>query len=908
MSQIHRLIARVRRSLWPSVLGLIVLSPPIAAQSDSVPIGPPPHFAAAWAPPGTLIDISHVDALRHRVSLDLTDVPIDSAITAIINQTGLGLAYRGGVVPAGRTVSIHATGITIASALAEILLDTGVDVVMTQGGWFVLVECTHVPAVAARGDSGIVVGRVIDRTTGMSLAGAMVTVKGTQLSATASAEGRYRLVRVPTGTHMVTARYIGYAPSSDTVLVGPGTAFRDFTLERSAQPLEQVVVTGTLVPTEVKAIPTPITIITADDIRRQNVMRLAQLFRGQVAGALAWDRPADDHYNTISVRGATSLSTRSIKTFVDGIEMTDPQFTALIDPNSIERIELIRGPQASTMYGSDAIGGVLQIFTKKGAFNLAHPEGEIKTSASLIEKSNDPGVATRLEDAVTLRGGEQRTRYQAAAYYRHDGEWAPSYHNTNWSVTASAENVHGPLTSRISALFARKMFDFPEYTALRDLGYPFFSKPLFERIDVQTQTYGANFVYAATPWWRHDLVLGYDRWAFGMVQTEPRLTTPADTLLQVIMNQRGKMSILYYTTVNANLGRAIGATLTAGFNHYYLDGSDAFNPATTKNIGSLDGPTTILRLSSTNSGYFAQAQVNLAETAFLTAGLRAERSPGFGESIGTVVSPRFGVAYVRPVGPAVVKFRASFGESIRAPEVSQNQAFVVVGFERLHNPALRPERQRGSDGGVDLYWGSQASLSATYYNQDAIDLIDVALGSVVGNPPRQQLQLQNIGRIRNRGWEIEARYGLGRLQVSGAFSLTYSRIQQLDSAYSGDYRVDDHPIDVPRYSAGLTVAYSPSKGTMLRGSMANVGAWVDRDFVAFYGAIFGGVPPRPSDRDYWITYPGFTKVRIGLERKLWKSVIGTFDVENILNKKAFETVNVTPPTPRTFTLALRASY
>ena len=90
---------------------------------------------------------------------------------------------------------------------------------------------------------------------------------------------------------------------------------------------------------------------------------------------------------------------------------------------------------------------------------------------------------------------------------------------------------------------------------MRDSGYTFFSKPLFQQIDLQTQTYGVNFVYAAKPWWRHDLVLGYDRWAFGLVQTEPRLTTPADTLLQVIMNQRGKMSIFYFTTALPRPGK-----------------------------------------------------------------------------------------------------------------------------------------------------------------------------------------------------------------------------------------------------------------------------------------------------------------------------------------------------------------
>ena len=55
------------------------------------------------------------------------------------------------------------------------------------------------------------------------------------------------------------------------------------------------------------------------------------------------------------------------------------------------------------------------------------------------------------------------------------------------------------------------------------------------------------------------------------------------------------------------------------------------------------------------------------ERVFLTAGLRAERSPGFGETIGTVISPRVGAAYAHQVGPVAMKLRLSYGESIRAP-------------------------------------------------------------------------------------------------------------------------------------------------------------------------------------------------------------------------------------------------
>jgi hypothetical protein len=87
-----------------------------------------------------------------------------------------------------------------------------------------------------------------------------------------------------------------------------------------------------------------------------------------------------------------------------------------------------------------------------------------------------------------------------------------------------------------------------------------------------------------------------------------------------------------------------------------------------------------------------------------------------------------------------------------------------------------------------------------------------------------------------------------------------------------------------------------------------VGSWIERDLVVFVGALSGDVPPRPSDRDYWITYPGFTKFKLGMDQKLWKGVTGTFGVENVTAQRAFEIHNIDIPSPRIFTLALRALY
>src|SRR5207244_5051475 len=135
-------------------------------------------------------------------------------------------------------------------------------------------------------------------------------------------------------------------------------------------------VTGTVVPTERKAIPTPISVVTSEDIERLNLQRVDQVFRGTVPGAIAWEQgPGNDYYSSVAVRGASALSiVPSVKTFIDGVEVAYPNGIATIDPNSIDRIEITRGPQASTLYGAGALSGVMQIFTKKGQLGLTRPE------------------------------------------------------------------------------------------------------------------------------------------------------------------------------------------------------------------------------------------------------------------------------------------------------------------------------------------------------------------------------------------------------------------------------------------------------------------------------------------------------------------------------------------------------
>src|SRR5437762_1954799 len=436
-------------------LPLLVRGPAALAQGVPEPRGP--QFLLASASPTkapVVVDAGSVASLRRRVSLSLDGAPVGEALAELSRVSGLQIVYADGVVPSEGRVHFRAEEITVAAALTEVLLDAGVDVLISPGGSVVLVKRGAV-------QTGSVAGQVTDAKTDKPIPNASVFLEGTRWRATTGEDGAYRLVEVTAGTYTLTASRIGYAKQSQPVTVAAGQeATVEVRLEVSASPLDAVVVTGTMVPTEVKALPTPISVVTGDEIAQKGYQRVDQIFRGDVPGAIAWEQGPSDYFSTVTVRGASTLhNTPSIKTFIDGVEVAEPTYIALIDPTSIDRIEITRGPQASTLYGAGALNGVLQIFTKKGAFGLARPEVMIKTSLGGIGGFDGQNSALQTDNALSVLGGDEKSSYSLDGSYRHSGDWVPNYNSTDFGLSAGGQTTRGPLTLSTSARYSDKTFD-----------------------------------------------------------------------------------------------------------------------------------------------------------------------------------------------------------------------------------------------------------------------------------------------------------------------------------------------------------------------------------------------------------------------------------------------------------------
>jgi TonB-linked SusC/RagA family outer membrane protein len=240
---------------------------------------------------------------------------------------------------------------------------------------------------AAAQQTGSITGRVTDSQSGQPIASVQVFISGLNLGVLSQQNGRYLLVNVPPGAHQVTVQRIGYREMTAEVTVGAGaTVVQDFVVTQEALQLQEVLVTGTAGGTQRRAVGNAIARVDASDVvATRPISNLQELMQARTPG-LAFTRIGGQigEASVIQVRGVSSFGLGSQPLiYIDGVRMDNS--TSLgpdlpntgagrnsagalndINPNDIESIEIIKGPAAATLYGTEASAGVIQIITKRG--------------------------------------------------------------------------------------------------------------------------------------------------------------------------------------------------------------------------------------------------------------------------------------------------------------------------------------------------------------------------------------------------------------------------------------------------------------------------------------------------------------------------------------------------------------
>jgi len=864
---------------------------------------------------------SRTDHAKRRITLTLRQVTVKEALRAIARQADVRLMYNDNDLPADQKVTVTISDATVDEALAMVLRGTGLIARRTESG--IVVE-QGAPRETSEREvvDGSLSGVVTDAATGQPIAGVSLRLEGTSLAASSGSDGVYRFAAVPAGAYTLAARQVGYEKITTSVDIDDGAEQRkDLAMSRTPTILDQVVTTGTVVPTEVKALPTPISVVTAEQIEQQQAFTIMGIIRQAVPTAVAHDAPNVPANTDVSVRGASSLTgTGNMKIFIDGVE-TSSTGNVPVDPSSIDRIEIVRGPQAATLYGADAAGGVIQIFTKRGDSSQVRPRAIIRTAVGITQTPYE-GLdnAVRQRYSANISGGAPNTTYRFGGSYECLAEYVPDNGQTRQSTSGvyGSMNLSRRLFSMdLSGRYHRNTIPLAFNPEIYASGYVPLSKPQYARGDFINQTYGIRIALSPTNWLKHNLSLGIDRLTLDNVQTQPRLTTAIDTLLTLTSIDSRKASAGYNVTAFGRLSEDLTGSLTLGIDHYVqvvrsMTASGALN--TSGAIATVPpGGLSYSDNSVSNTGYFAQAQISMFDALFLVAGLRSEDNSTFGGDYGMATLPRVGLSYVQPVGDLTLKLRASYGESLRTPGPSRAAGVVTASAIQLANPELAPEKQRGWDGGIDLVFGSQGSLSVSGFDQTAIDLIAFLQ---VASSPLPTYQYRNVGRVSNKGAGVEGTFNPAPwLALRAQYGYVRSRVMAVGAA-GGQVEAGDRPIGVPTHTAGAAFTIIPHQGTTLNAGVTYVGSFRNTDILGELRCLATFASPECPEsflntfsfRDFITSYPGFAKFNASIKHDFRTNIALFVNVDNLTNKKAFEFDNSSPIVGRTTMLGFEVSY
>jgi TonB-dependent SusC/RagA subfamily outer membrane receptor len=229
-------------------------------------------------------------------------------------------------------------------------------------------------------DTRTVSGTVLAATALTPIQGVDVRVQGAATGVFTDVSGRFRLINLPAGPVTITVRSLRYQPFTQTVPVG--TTDIRVLLNETTVKLNEVVITGTAAGEQQRSIGNAVSSISAaQEVERSGVGDVGNLINARAAGVIVTSGSGRAGSGTgIAIRGRSTISlNQQPLLYIDGVRVASDVSTGTraqggsgiarmndIAPEDIESIEIIKGPAAATIYGTEAANGVIQVITKRG--------------------------------------------------------------------------------------------------------------------------------------------------------------------------------------------------------------------------------------------------------------------------------------------------------------------------------------------------------------------------------------------------------------------------------------------------------------------------------------------------------------------------------------------------------------
>lgn len=457
--------------------------------------------------------------------------------------------------------------------------------------------------------------------------------------------------------------------------------------------LAPYVTTGTRTAADPRTVGSMVEFFSAEELARRQVTSLAGAL-GSASGTPLFASGGAGATTSLFLRGSNSNQTLFL---VDGIRLNDPSTDYMVFlggacVSACDSLEIAHGPQ-STLYGGEAVGGVVALRAQRGA------------GAASGRVSVEAGSFGTLQGAVAAQGESGANAFNFSAQGGHTDNDRANNEFDSQNVTLRLDRK---VSDRVALGGTARWF----HGVYGDPGDRYTNDPDNETRESNFLATAFATLTLAPHWTAHTVLGGQDR---RFVAESPR--AGAATAITVVKNRRGVLD---------------AQTTFTGIERHKLTGGVTAEATHTRNtgFGDINEKQTLLAL-------FAQDEFSPVEDVFLTGGLRSDDFDTFGRA----TTGRATAAWL--VAQRAVKFRASYGTAFRSPSFLD-----LYGKSAFYqgNPNLRSERARGWDAGVDYYLpANRGSLGVTWFETDYKDLI-------ASTPDFRSVY--NIQRAETRGVEV----------------------------------------------------------------------------------------------------------------------------------------------------------
>lgn len=779
-------------------------------------------------------------------------------------------------------------------------------------GLFLLtaIACGATVAVAQSVD---VTGTVKD-TSGAVLSGATIaaTVAGLSVATTVTGpDGRYRIALAPGTLHQLRARMNGFADDTFDIRTTPGPATHDFTL-RIAAVADEVVVTASRVPESRSATTESMAVFTAKDIQALGSTSLVDVLR-MVPGLNVESTGREGALASLFARGGESDYNLVL---IDGVRVNPSggQFDfSRVSGAEIDRLEVVRGGQSS-LYGSDAIGSVVQVFTKRAA-----PGDAPRVMGSLEGGSFD----TWRGDASVLGGAQRRVDYQLGVAYRgSEGAFQdilPEHDTfTQSSVDASAGAILGDraaLRTSVRYASAKGKAVGPIDYGSRDTGTAGDTRDLSWHLDLSHRISDHVDQSATVNYFRSyrlsaDTIGDPTYRVYAILSGTPGAIFPKSPRLVRLLDQP---AFAAYQSGSQTLGAGqFLATTPFGVSDFTSTSKTEFRrPAFRYQANATWGGSQMLSggydferetdpLNPTflveNHAYFVQQQFEGQDRWLATVGVRLDHNSRYGNN----ASPKLslgGLLLPYQQGPvSSVKVFSNIGRGIKNPTFGELYGSAFTDG----NSSLSPESARTIDAGAEITFDSQRFLGRVTYFDNAFN--DQVAFKSTGPGLDGKPDFINIDGSQANGWELEGvlQRPVAGFTASAGYALVDTKVVAFVST-SEQFQPGQPLLRRPKHSAVLRAHYSRGRADV----NFNVRYVGQRHDAAFLGLSAVVSPQFPTGRSVDITVnPGYTVSWLGGEVRVSREVAAYLRIDNLTNA-VYESVLGYPGLPRSVVAGLR---